>query len=526
MSSSKLFQDKYFLSALMLIILFAIYSFILAYNSQEGTPSSKSGNGFFPFLTDKPLTEDGYYMLTVSWNVAQGKGFAYNYNIKTSGVQPLATLVYSVPAFIVQKFGGDKYDFARAILILSSILQIIFAFCIYLLACKISDHPVKGLYFLFSVCVVLFNFKVILISSNGLETGLYLILLSIFFLYWLKFKEVQSGFIHLLGLGLLSGLLLLCRLDSAVIMITFYVLLLHSGRIKASQLILIIFIALIVYSPWQIYIWDVTGNILQSSARSQTSLLPFFDFQNKVGQYFTSVLQHLTPFLYTGNVLKWLIIPLGILYLALFYTVYKRYNLKIVSASSGKLFKMVVFSFLVLMIIYFFFSSASFFYIRYLAVIMILSFPIFIVLFVQIYIKFRIVRTTSVIIIIIIFIIQALLYFHSGKSISKFSARAGYVKNNFSEDVRVAAFQTGVAGYLCENIINLDGKMDNDALISIENGNIESYIDKMNVEVLVEWKDFISNLLSQEYLEKYWNLYDDDIGDGRTVCYIRKFYDR
>jgi len=510
----------------MLIILFAIYSFILAYNSQEGTPPSKSGNGFFPFLTDKPLTEDGYYMLTVSWNIAEGKGFTYNYDIKTSGVQPLATLVYSVPAFIVQKFGGDKYDFTRAILILSSILQVIFAFCIYLLACEISDQPVKGLYFLFSVCVVLFNFKVILIFANGLETGLYLILLSIFFLYWLKFKEVQSGFIHLLGLGLLSGLLLLCRLDSAVIMITFYLLLLHSGRIKASQLILIILIALIVYSPWQIYIWDVTGNILQSSARSQAGLSPFFDFQNKVDQYFNSVLQHLTPFMYTGNIFKWLMIPLGILYLALFYTVYKRYNLKIVSAASGKIFKMILISFLVLMIIYFFFSSSAYFYIRYLAIIMILSFPVFVIVLVQLYNKFRIVRSTSVIIIIAIFFIQALLYLHSGKSISKFSVRAGYVKNNFSEDVRVAAFQTGVAGYLCENIINLDGKMDNDALKSIEKGNIESYIDKMNVEVLVEWKDFIANLLSQEYLEKYWNLYDDDIGDGRTVCYIRKFADR
>ena len=510
----------------MLIILFAFYSFILAYNSQEGTPPSKSGNGFFPFLTDKPLTEDGYYMLTVSWNIARGKGFTYNYDIKTSGVQPLATLVYSVPAFIVQKFGGDKYDFTRAVLILSSILQIIFAFCIYLLACEISDQPVKGLYFLFSVCVVLFNFKVILIFSNGLETGLYLVLLSIFFLYWLKFKEDQSGFIHLLGLGLLSGLLLLCRLDSAVILLTFYVLLLHSGRIKFSRLILIILIALIVYSPWQIYIWDVTGNILQSSARSQTSLLPFFDFQNKVDQYFTSLLQHLTPFLYTGNILIWLMIPLGILYLALFYAVYKKYNLKIVSASSVKIFKMIMISLLVLIIIYFFFSSASYFYIRYLALIMILSFPIFVVVLAQIYTKFRIVRTTSVIIIITIFIIQALLYMHSGKSISKFSVRAGFVKNNFSEDVRAAAFQTGVAGYLCENIINLDGKMDNDALKSIENDNIEIYIDKMNVEVLVEWKDFISNLLSHEYLEKYWNLYDDDIGDGRTVCYIRKFSDR
>jgi hypothetical protein len=506
----------------MLILLFAIYSFILACNSQEGTPPSMTGNGFFPFLTDKPLTEDGYYMLTVSWNLAQGNGFTYNYNMRTTGVQPLATLVYSVPAFIVQKFGGDKYDFTKAVLILSFILQLIFAVCIYFLVCSISDQPIKGLYFLFSILVVLFNFKVLLLFANGLETGLYLVLLSIFFLYWLKFKEIQSEFIHTIGLGLLSGFLLLCRLDSVVILTTFYLLLLHSGKIKANRLVIIILIALMVYLPWQIYIWDVTGNILQSSARSQTGQSLFFDFQNKVEQYFTSVLQHLTPFLYTGNIFEWLMIPLGILYLALFYRVYRRFNLNLFSTSSGKIFKMMVISFLVLVIIYFFFSSAAYFYIRYLAIIMILSFPIFVVDFAQIYTKYRIIRVASIIFIITAFFIQALLYLHSGKSISKFSARAGYVKNNFSEDVRVAAFQTGVAGYLCENVLNLDGKMDNDALKSIESGNIESYIDKMNVDVLIEWKDFISVLLTQEYLVNHWKLYDDDIGDGRTVCYVRK----
>jgi hypothetical protein len=516
-------QDKYYLSAWLLILLFAIYSFILAINSQEGTPPSKTGNGFFPFLTDKPLTEDGYYMLTVSWNIAQGKGFTYNYDIRTTGVQPLATLVYSLPAFIVQRFGGDKYDFTRAVLILSSILQVIFAVCIYLLSCAISDQPVKGLYFLFSVCIVLFNFKVLLLFANGLETGLYLVLLSVFFIYWLNFKEAQSGFVHLIGLGLLSGLLLLCRLDSAVIVIAFYLLLLLSGRIKTSRLILIILTALIVYLPWQIYIWDVTGNILQSSARSQTGQPLFFDFQNKLEQYFTSVLQHLTPFLYTGNIFNWLIIPLGTIYLALFYKFYRKYNLKVVSASSGKIFKMIMISFLMLVSIYFFFSDAAYFYIRYLALIMILSFPVFVVVLGQIYIKYRIVRMVSMIVIVTAFIIQALLYLHSGKAINKFSARAGYVKNNFSEDVRVAAFQTGVAGYLCENIINLDGKMDNEALKSIASGNIESYIDKMNVDVLIEWKDFILILLNQEYLANHWDLFDDDIGDGRTVCYMRKF---
>ena len=96
------------------------------------------------------------------------------------------------------------------------------------------------------------------------------------------------------------------------------------------------------------------------------------------------------------------------------------------------------------------------------------------------------------------------------------------MNNNFSENARIAAFQTGVLGYYCDNVFNLDGKIDNSALESFSNGGIGKYIDKMNIDVLMEWKDFVPVLFKKEYLDKYWKLYAEDIGDGRTCCYVRK----
>lgn len=517
-------ENRYFLPGILIIGFFIIYNIILAFGSQEGTPPATSDNGFFPYLTDKPLTEDGYYMLTVAWNIAEGKGFAYNNNVRTTGVQPLATLLYSIPAYVVQSFGGDKYDLARAAIILSALLQVVFAFLIYKLASAIAITPDKGLYFLISVCVVLLNFKVLLNFANGLETGMYLILLSIFFSYWIRFNNYQLKIKQIVWLGFLSGLLLLCRLDSLVILFTFYFLLAFSKKLKVTQLIPIFIIALLIYLPWQLYVWDVTGNLLQSSARSQTGLFPFFDLPYKLEQYFSSIIQHTTPFLFTGNILVWLMFPLGLAYLALVYFYHKKFNSQIIKSEKVKVVSAIAISFAVLLVIYFFFSSAPHFYFRYSAFIMVLSFPILVVLFAELFKKFRRHQTVFVVMISIIFCVQTYLYLHSGKSARAFSVRLEFVEANFTKDNRIAAFQTGILGYFNENVYNLDGKMDNEALGSFSNGGIEQYIEKLNVDVIMEWKDFVPVLFNKEYLETKWEVYADDIGDGRTVCYVRKSF--
>ena len=516
-------EKRYFFAALIVTNLFLVYSIFLSFGSLEGTPKSLTGNPHFPYLQEKPLSEDGYYMMTIAWNIAEGKGFKYNYGIKTTGVQPLATIIYSVPAFLVQKFNGGKYLFARMVIILSALLEIVFAFLVYLLAREISKSKDKGLIFLISFCVVLLNFKVLLNFANGLETGLYLILLSLFFLYWIKYKTMQLKIAHLIGLGLLTGLLLLCRLDSVILLFTFYLLLLYKNRIRLKYLVSIVIIALLLYLPWQLYVWNVTGNLLQSSARSQTALFPFFNLPYKFEQYFSSIIQHFTPFLFTGNIQLWLIFPMGIVYLAVLIRLYVRRRSFIIPLSTEKIIGMILISFSVLAIIYFFFSSAPHFYFRYTAYLMVLSFPVIVVLFADIIKKLNpLLIYLALIILLINFGIQAYLYLHSGNSARAFTVRVEFVNNNFSENARIAAFQTGVLGYYCDNVFNLDGKIDNSALESFSNGGIGKYIDKMNIDVLMEWKDFVPVLFKKEYLDKYWKLYAEDIGDGRTCCYVRK----
>lgn len=288
-------------------------------------------------------------------------------------------------------------------------------------------------------------------------------------------------------------------------------------------MVVILLIAFLLYLPWQLYIWDVTGNLLQSSARSQTGLFPFFDLPYKLEQYFASIIQYLTPFLFTGNILIWLMFPFGLAYLILLFIGYKKYWRSVISDSAAKTIKIISITFSVLLIIYFFFSSAPHFYFRYTAFLMVLSLPVIVVLFAYLLGRVSRVRVSFILVLVTItFGVQAFLYLHSGKSARAFTVRAEFVENNFTSGNRIAAFQTGVLGYYHENVFNLDGKMDNSALKSLPNEGIAHYIDSLKVDVLIEWKDIISVIFKKEYLEKNWQVYSEDIGDGRTVCYVRR----
>ena len=52
------------------IIVYLVYSFGLTVLSHVGFPKDMQSGLRFPYLADKPVGEDGYYMLTVAWNMS------------------------------------------------------------------------------------------------------------------------------------------------------------------------------------------------------------------------------------------------------------------------------------------------------------------------------------------------------------------------------------------------------------------------------------------------------------------------
>ena len=77
------------------------YGLLLAAFSLPGYPHAVNPPGHVPYLLDKPVGEDGFYMLAVAWNAALGKGLVGNFDQAVTGIQPLATLLYAALARLV-----------------------------------------------------------------------------------------------------------------------------------------------------------------------------------------------------------------------------------------------------------------------------------------------------------------------------------------------------------------------------------------------------------------------------------------
>src|SRR5512143_4158880 len=133
-----------------------------------------------PYLSDRPVGEDGFYMLTVAWNIPVEKRMCYNFGMLTSGVQPLNTLVLAVIANFLQSAGMDKWDFIRAVILFGILNLFLFSLLVYNISLElISENADKTYLKIYCSSLTLLNFTLFKLFTYGLETGLYLNLFAI-----------------------------------------------------------------------------------------------------------------------------------------------------------------------------------------------------------------------------------------------------------------------------------------------------------------------------------------------------------
>jgi hypothetical protein len=56
------------------------YGVFLAIASQQGFPNAMTSSARLPYVSDKPVGEDGYYMLLIAWNFASSGRFIANFD--------------------------------------------------------------------------------------------------------------------------------------------------------------------------------------------------------------------------------------------------------------------------------------------------------------------------------------------------------------------------------------------------------------------------------------------------------------
>ncbi len=70
-------------------------------------------------LIDSPLTEDGYYSLSVARNLAMGKGLTIDGTQWTNGFQPLWVFL-TAPIYLL--YGADRIEPLRLVLLLATLI--------------------------------------------------------------------------------------------------------------------------------------------------------------------------------------------------------------------------------------------------------------------------------------------------------------------------------------------------------------------------------------------------------------------
>lgn len=506
--------------AKILIYIFIAYQLILTIFSNPGYPSQIYNNKFFPYLVDKPLTEDGFYMLTAARNFAEGRGISYNFNEPTTGVQPLSVFVYSAIFKLTGLFNCSDFLTLRLVLFFSLSLLFVFFFQVVSLIKELNPSLNQNLLKLSAALFVFFNMDLFIQFSNGLETGLYLILITICIRLSYKYDsqaEIKSK--ELLQFGVLFGLTSLARIDFLIVSLAIYIILFISNKMRIRQLILVAIPQAIIIIPWVLYIYLITGTFIQSSASAQSTMVNMEHLPERFYWLVKSLLQNITPSVLTTKYDFILILIVAII-LSLLFT--KRQLIKPVIQSQSSKFILLYWTvpFVVLFFSYLLFSYATYFYIRYTAPLQIVTL-LFFTQFLSLYFeKLPIRRLLVIILFIAAFFLQTYFYFHSGKLGVHQNLRIKFVKENFSIEEKVGMYQSGVTGFFCGNVINLDGKINHSVITYRKKENLARYIDSVKIDGLIEWKGFETEL-PEEYLKKNWKLITNDIGDGLTVCYKR-----
>lgn len=514
---------KYYQITLFLLI--ALYGVFIALASIQDFPSSLKTDSWMPYLLDKPVGEDGFYMLMVSWNLAEGNGLVGNFDLNVTGIQPLATFIYAALAFLVQAFDGDKFDFVRVVILFGTLNIIFFASLMGAITKRLIGDD-KSNYFapFFAVLISCSSFNIFRTFTYGLETGIYLTVFSLLLLQYYNIKQEcdrqnSKTFIskNIVLFGVLVGLVGLARIDFGIVYAVFLIRNVLMNRSSVFPWAVSGLIGALIVSTWLIYVYAVTGSPIPSSGPAQASLVSLNDIEVRALAMLFAVIQNLTPTIFIGN--KWYLeAAASILIFVLIYVGIRQRIFSRLGFLNDWITPVII-----LIPIYFSFFWAAHFYSRYTALLMVLGIP-FLSIAISINLKstkFEYIPKTASFLLLGIFFTFCFMSLHRGKVGNSHSVTAGFIYNQMPSEI-VGAFQSGVIGFANSNTINLDGKVNFDVLPHVESGNIDLYLkDNSQIKVIVDWPGYIENHVSADYLVKSWVMCIDGSSWG-SVGYCRR----
>jgi 4-amino-4-deoxy-L-arabinose transferase-like glycosyltransferase len=452
-----------------------------------------------PALAQAFVTEDGYLMLTVARNMALGLGMSVSEGtIATNGVQPLATFLYA-GAYLAA--GGDKVGGLVGVHLIQAAAALAALFAVAALARRMAGPLFGAPVWPWLVAVLWFSGPLLLLHSmNGLETGLYTLTVALVLLAFARVMEREiagqgarpgDGLL----LGGLCGIAFLARNDGAFLVIAVFALwglhalIVQRAGLRATLLRLLpgAVLCLALAAPWLLNNALRFGSIVPISGTAQAG-----SFGGNAAGLPAVLFEHMTAVLP---------LPSGVEARAPVQVVA---GLTVVAAlgwfgwrvwRQGGPARPVVGAYLLfagaLVFFYGFVHGAPHFLSRYLAPLAPLLITAAVLCALDV---FRALGARpaapvglAVAALALAVALNARQLWPGVRAQGHFQV-VDWVAQNVAPDTWVGAVQTGTLGYWHDRTINLDGKVNPEALrIRRATGDVRLYVVDSPIEVLADW---------------------------------------
>ena len=227
------------------------------------------------------LSEDGYLMQTVARNMAIGLGMSVSEGtIPTNGVQPLATFVYAALHWLA---GGSKQLAIAYVTVVSAAIAALTAWILYRLSARLlAGLPFAADAALLTAALWFASPLVIRHGMNGLETGFYYLAIAATLAHYFSAAAGSLRTAQRLTLGLLLGLAFLARNDAVFFigaLLAAHVLMGGAAgggaRTRIADALIAGLVSIAIASPWLAYNRLTFGSIvpISGSAQSLTATL-------------------------------------------------------------------------------------------------------------------------------------------------------------------------------------------------------------------------------------------------------------
>jgi hypothetical protein len=461
------------------IVLFAVATILVALGLLSLAFRSHST------LFENPLTEDGYYVLSVARQIALGHGITIDGQQLTNGFQPLFAFLL-VPIYAA--FGDDRYSSLRGVLAVHWAAHVTTAVLLGLIvktSLRSQGTERSTIGFWATAFLWLASRYVLLNSYNGLETGCTLLL------YALAWRLYQLNWLDgwkLIGLSSVLGLLILARIDAVIFVATLATFELFRWdmplQLRFRRAVAITLISFIISLPWWLYNLFFFGSLMPSSGTAQAAPFSFA----RVAPMLSSALQVLAPYIqirWIEGLPQMLLQACIVLIIALLFAKTAFSDMK--TTNAFRIGGVITISTAILGLYYLLFSGAPHFYGRYLSPFMLISIVVAAITLAQVDRFHNLIRFAVLIPLVLIAAASILGYqFQVGVSKSPFyNDQLQLIEASVPHAETVSAGQSGTIGYFRDHVVNLDGKVNAEALHY--RNNMWKYLENRNIAWYCDW---------------------------------------